>query len=635
MEPDRTPLRSRPWLLGLLLALALGAAPLHAQDPKLLLAGSAEEIDAAREGDMLLRPNTRRTFHVVVHNPGNDERTVTVALRQPGARSPVLQSKPLVLKGGAKEPVVWDVPAVAAPAAPAPATPAPAPAPAALELKHPNRSCEVVLLDGKKELGQAVVVKLLQPKEYLNITESKAAFDGGKGKLTATILANDEFTGPPAPVRLVLDPTRIPDLVVTEELDGTYQRALTEKGRTVKLTANNLTFRQQSENTLGLVTVDVDGFGRALTWRMTFNPKSSDSQGQPIKDYPLVRVKADRFWKAGPKYPVTLLIDNADRNLKVEVGIDRNGDGQYDDDEIQVWPTARKESVVVQPGPDGALAFTTAVQDWKLDLDVANLYGSVTLRVRLLDDKGAEVKLLDEAAALALNPVPQPAAYESVLFDSSGPGIEALGVVGFPAEKGKPNQLLRGKPLTLYARADDKTGIKEVAFFIGKPTAEGAPPPGVELVPGNLVPKDAKAASKAPTWLAQLPVPTDKPGRVPVGVQVTNGAGIKSFGTVVIELVDAPKADAKPRSPAGNIEGTVTENNRVQPNVTVVLRDAQNTIRDSVKTDARGKFAFKDIPPGTYRLQASKSTSSTEGSTSVQVQDGQTKSGVDISLKRP
>jgi hypothetical protein len=637
MKPDRTPSRRRPWLWGLmLLTLALAAAHARAQDPKLLLADSPDTTEKPREGGVLLRPNTEQTVHVLVNNPGAGERTVTVVLRAPGARSGVLRSKPLMLAAGATEPVVWDVPA-AAPVptpAPPPGTPPAAPAPAGLELKSPNRGYQLVLLDGKKEVGQSRAVKLLRPSDYLEETQCSVTFDGKKGQLTAKVVAGTDFTGPPAPVRLVLDPARIPGLVEGEAREGTYQRALTEKGKSVELTANRLVFVDQPQNPAGLVTLDVDGYDRAMTWRTPFNTNSSNNQGSLIADHPLVRIKADRYRRAGPKFPVTLLIDNVRRDLKVEVALDRNGDGSYDDDEKRILPTAREQRVEVRSGGDGALTFVTTSRDWTIDLDVAGLFGDVTVQVRLLDEKGDPVDLIDEAAALDPDPPKRKAVFQSVSFDSSNPVVEAFGVVGFPAAKGKPNQLLRGKPLTLYVRADDESGIKDVAFFIGRPTAEGALT-GIETVAGVPAPKDTKTADKAPTWLAQLPVPTDKPAKVPVGVQVTNGAGMKSFGTLTIELVDAPKVEVKtPTGPKGTIEGTVTENGRVQPNVSVVLRDAQNQIRDTTKTDARGKYEFKDIPPGSYRVQASKTTAGTQGEASVQLLDGQIKV-VPIAIKRP
>src|SRR5262249_29254673 len=147
---------------------------------------------------------------------------------------------------------------------------------------------------------------------------------------------------------------------------------------------------------------------------------------------------------------------------------------------------------------------------------------------------------------------PGTAVFQSVTYDGSNPEVTALGVLGVPADKGKVSQMVRGKPLTLYARAhDDDSGIKEVVFFVGKPTADGAIPTGIEGVPGVLAPKDPKARgdARAPTWLAQVPVPTDKPGKVPVAVQVTNNAGMKTFGTLTIELVEPAGAKDPNRPP--------------------------------------------------------------------------------------
>lgn len=640
MKPDRNAPRTSSWRWSLVVLALLGGATLHAQDPKLLLAPTADDLAKAREADVLLRPNTEQTVHVVVRNPGTEDVTVVVALRAVGARTPVLRSKPLTVKPGEEDVAVWDV-AVPTAVPGAPAAPAPA-APTTLELKDPARTYQLVTLVDNKEVGQARVVKLLRPLQYLDETRCSAIFDGPRGQLTAKVVAGAEFSGEPASVRLTLDPARIPGLVATDSPEGSYQRALTGPGKEVELTANNLSFNNQPTNPNGLVTVDVDSYERALTWRTTFNTASGNNQGQLISDHPLVRLIGEPYWKAGPKYPVTILVDNARRDLRVEIGVDRNDDRKFDDDEVRILPSARDQHIGVRPGGDGALTFATSVRDWKIDLDVAGLFGKRTLRVRLLNEAGEPVELLDEEAAIDPQPRTRTAIVQSVVYDGSEPDVTALGVLGLPAAKGRKNQLVRGKPLTLYARAEDEqTGIKEVVFFVGKPNADGTLPMGVEPVPGILAPVDAKAIGDArkPTWLAQLPVPTDKPGKVPVGVQVTNQAGMKSFGMMTIELVDPPMTDPKdPKSSAGKggtIEGTVNEGGRLQPNVPVVLRDAQGNVKDTVRTDNRGRYVFKDVPAGSYRVQAIKSSSRTEGDVTVQAVDGQVKSDANITLRRP
>ena len=123
-----------------------------------------------------------------------------------------------------------------------------------------------------------------------------------------------------------------------------------------------------------------------------------------------------------------------------------------------------------------------------------------------------------------------------------------------------------------------------------------------------------------------------------VSVQFTNRAGLSATETVIIQLVDpAPAGSAaakQPEKPQTTIEGTVVEGSRLQPNLPVRLVDVQNVIRDTVTTDAKCKFLFKDVAAGAYRVMASKSGSNTRGETPVQVQDGQKKTGVEIKLTR-
>jgi hypothetical protein len=114
--------------------------------------------------------------------------------------------------------------------------------------------------------------------------------------------------------------------------------------------------------------------------------------------------------------------------------------------------------------------------------------------------------------------------------------------------------------------------------------------------------------------------------------QATNGPGIKSFGTIEIQLVPPPPATQAP-PPKPSIEGTVVDGaGRGQPKLQVTLTDAQNVVRDTQTTDASGNFVFKNVPPGAYRVSSRKTANNTSGSTAVEVAEGEKKTGVEIKL---
>ena len=48
------------------------------------------------------------------------------------------------------------------------------------------------------------------------------------------------------------------------------------------------------------------------------------------------------------------------------------------------------------------------------------------------------------------------------------------------------------------------------------------------------------------------------------------------------------------------------EGDRPQVGIPVVLRDAKGEEKDKTKTDDKGKYAFKDVEPGSYKVAATK-----------------------------
>jgi hypothetical protein len=604
-----------------------------------------------------LRPNVAgQPAYLFVENPGADDVTVSVVLRGAGGGPEALRTKPLTVKAGRTDPVVFEpitapAAAVGQPAgAPAAAAGQPAP-PAGRELAGPPFAYEFVLLDAKGEPvpDSARPVELMQPTDY--VEPPQVTFNGNTGELQATVKAKDTFFGPKAPVELVLSPVHIPGLVETPDKAGTYLRYLTGPGHTVKLVAANLHInekderRQKSQN--GLVFLTVDGYERAFTFRMTFGLEGDNHVGDLISS-PVIGLHWPLYQQPAPTCHVALTVDNAPPDSVVELALkhDEAAPAPADDD-IKLLRAPRDQHVRVAPGPDGGLVFETTVRDWATDMDSAGLFGEHELSARLLD-RGKAQDVLDARELADPRAEKTKAIDVSVTFDGSPPRIETFGVLLSRQEKGKAvpflatsetpqadNQIVPGEPLRVrVAASDPESKVKDVVFFLGKPTPDLKIPEMVPVVVGE--PKEEQGKT---WWQAQLPAPTQSAGAVPVGVQVTNGAGLKSFGTIDIRLVPPPappaaKAPATPPKPS--IEGTVVDGaGRAQPNLPVTLADAQGNTRDSVRTDGTGKFLFKDVAPGSYRVTAAKTASGTRGETAVQIAEAEKKTGVEVRLKLP
>src|SRR5262249_38911427 len=151
---------------------------------------------------------------------------------------------------------------------------------------------------------------------------------------------------------------------------GTYQRELVRGATTaVALRAQDLTFG--AGDRAGPVYLTVDGYERAFTYRVEFELQPDDTKppvhknGVRLDQPPALRIVPDRFGRAGDKVPVRLEVDDAEPDVTVELGVDRNKDGQYDPDELETFTGPRERLVSVDLTKQGGVLFKTVVHDWK------------------------------------------------------------------------------------------------------------------------------------------------------------------------------------------------------------------------------------------------------------------------------
>jgi hypothetical protein len=202
----------------------------------------------------------------------------------------------------------------------------------------------------------------------------------------------------------------------------------------------------------------------------------------------------------------------------------------------------------------------------------------------------------------------------AITLDATPPAITDLA-----ANLEKRDTHLRGAPVYVTAKIEDQlpdSTIKHVVFFVGKLLPKDVIAPEAIKIEGVNFPAGSRS------WVAQLPIQTDKPGTFEVGVQATNGAGLVTSKTITLRLVDGPKG-AEGGVVGAKIIGKVVVGGRPQPDVPVVLGDPnKGEVKGFTKTNAAGEFVFEKIMPGVYSLTSSKAALGLRGTTLVQVPPG-------------
>ena len=178
---------------------------------------------------------------------------------------------------------------------------------------------------------------------------------------------------------------------------------------------------------------------------------------------------------------------------------------------------------------------------------------------------------------------------------------------------------------------DPESGLREAPlFFLGKALPDGKAPPDAVAIRGENV--------DGTLWAAMLSVPKDQRDPLPVNVIFTNNVGLTKTATLTLPVIDPlpPPPPPRPRKKKiPSIAGTVVEGELPQVGLTVELFSVpRRRLVDTTKTTEGGKYVFKDLEPGAYRVVARKSASRTSGQKVVEVKDEEQKEGIDIKLYR-
>lgn len=610
--------------LAALLILAVFSGMAAAQfTPRLLVTSDPKQPPNATTA-LLLRPNTTQPYFLYVENPGATPAVVEVQVLANGAPLP---NTPLKLTLNPNDRVPVQLPPV--PAATVAVTPATTPAAAAsppptagIDLEGPPFRFQVRLVEKGKLLDTKSVTGIMMPRDY---TSASAQYNPHRSLLTVEVTAKENFVGPKCPVELVLPSERIPGFKKPKK--GSFKGSLTRPGDKVVLTAENFLLPEGVSKT-GFVYVTVDHYQRAFVFETNFNGGSFD----PL-DTRTIRIDAAPFSRPTDKFPVTIQVDNppGPEDLSVKLGIYQDiSPGEQEQEKLIDFPVGyRQEHLRVDPhGKQGAVVFSTDVNDWKYDVDASGILGKRILQAWLVNPAGERVKLVDSlgqeaAAATHLEALDdQQRHYDGVIFDDSAPeGVEFVEPVP---------QAVRGRMLTLQATGrDPESGIAKVAFYLARPVDDDHnPPPAAEPI---------KAIRSDKGWWLRLPVPKDAKGPLDVIVKFTNGVGLSTCASTSIDVVDAPVPPPPPKT--GKIQGKVTWGGRLpQSDLEVILRDAKDPKapdKKKTKTKDDGSYVFEDVDPGEYTVAAVKTEngSRSKDSQKVTVEAGKTATA-DLELVR-
>jgi hypothetical protein len=578
---DGAEFSSVPAPLGFLVVAEVGGRTYHHKvavslpgsrfgQPKLFLSESLKgDVDV---GELYLRPNVRQEIFVFVRNPGDKARKVAVELkadgnRADGARSETIEVPP---KATARIPI-------------GPKDGAGGPTD---KSEYPALSSDLHLrlldMDNKgNELDRkGVAVTVGQPRHYVRVTQPPS-YDPKGHRLTVKLKATQPIAGPKCHVKLVLPRTRIPGL---RDLDqGTREGDLPANGEELTLTAENLAFTSRDDPN-GYVYLTVDDYERAFVFMTTFTDVGTPPAGEEIRNFDL-RLRVPQVLRKGDPLRVHVELDRPPAGAVVELGLDRASNGEFT--QVKRFTGAREQRVGLKiGGPHGALLFQTAVHDWIYNPDTRGVSGERPIRVRMFKKDGE--KIYEKVVPVYFDDTPP----ENVRFLSVN-NVRAAG-----ADEDTPLRVPRARKLVIRAAGEDpESKIKQVVFFWGKPKRgkDGTllAPTEDEAVPG--------VAEEGNAYTGSLTLPAErKSGEV--SVQFINGVGLAVFKTIPIDVKE-PDTPTKPKG--GTIRGVVVFNNLKQPGATVMLMDAAKKMQRTT-TDDRGRFAFTDLPPGSYMVYSAK-----------------------------
>jgi hypothetical protein len=354
----------------------------------------------------------------------------------------------------------------------------------------------------------------------------------------------------------------------------------------------------QAEKTVTLY-LHVDDYPRAFIYRVPCDQLSLDilPETEPLRVEVADLPEGTVYSAPAKQIPVMLQVDVPRGAFQhqgdfVEVGIDRQRDREFTGDSTVRLTTDRQVLVTLSDvGPEGELTFDTRVSDLRIDVaDSGRQSGRANVLARVMVG-GAEVW----------------SAPVEIVLDGSGPRF-------ITAELTTDPTVAMGTEVGVTARLDDGllSGVAQVDVAFDQARSGQFPPEGslrAELNASGL-------------WTASVPTAGLPRGAYNLMLRATDRVGnVSELRKIRVQVV--PEEELQPSGDAllGDIEGTVIfgsapqasirvrlsrlpDENGTQPPPAAPAGDAEATAVSETRTDPSGKFAFRKIPSGSYRIEA-------------------------------
>jgi hypothetical protein len=417
---------------------------------------------------------------------------------------------------------------------------------------------------------------LISPRRPKTYVKSTAEYDHRRSRLTIKVKRLPGESLPKDVCKIALDVAGKNLEIVSDKLAGELKAPNFETEVFVQFDVN--------PKTTVTAELSVDDYPRAFVYEV-------DCANTNL-DIPPVAPVAIRFTNVtnGQAFnartnsiPVKFRVDAPDEAFededenKVEVLVDDNRNQVIDPIEspLAFFNNRQVNVLITEIRPGGVISFQSQVGDFEANVpagvvgDRVGLLGRVTIFGGTTDSTPEDLW---------------------IILDKTPPKIS------IPSP---PRPVRQGEPIQVSVQViDDESQVESVEFAFDRDGSGEFPKDSKGVFP-------AEPDSKRIHWAADIPTVGRSASTAALLVRATNTVSIVSTTPERFTVVIRPKPQAAdtPEPMLGTIKVKALVNDKPLPDIDLVLQGA-NKFMKLGKTDGKGEFTFKDVPPGQYRVVA-------------------------------